>query len=965
VTATRTAGHARREKLLAQFSQLKGKAAQAKFLTKHPELLKSDVVSWLTDSAREQARVDTGRAIMLAECAVTIARKMGNRSAIAQSLRAMGTALHVSGQNKPAVKYHEEARKIFARLHNTTELARTLSASLQPLILTGEYARAFSAAEQARQIFLAEGNEWRLARLELNAGNIFYRQDRFAEALECYERAHHYFFTNPDQEPEALPVVLHNVTSCLVGLNDFPRALAAHKEARRFALERGMLTVVGYADYNIASLYYFRGEHSRAIEMLRATRETCRRANDQYHVALCGLDLSEIYLELNQAALAEEMAQDAAAEFERLGMGYETGKSVANRALAIWQQGKAKPALELFATARETFVKEGNRVWASRIDLNQAIIFIEQGQYAEAQRLCLAALKVFRTSKVPHNVVLCRSLLAQLCLRMGKLNSARLHCSAALKQLRTLEVPALNCQAHHLMGRIHVAAGRPNAAYESYQQARQILETLRSGLNREELKISFMKHRLEIYEELVELCLAQPGHLGFEEAFEYIEQSKSRTLRDLTFKSGSEFRLAPNLDAELQNKLKDLRAEIHWYSHSYETEQLRGAQSSPQRLAQIQAEIRKRENDLLRVVREMPVSIAESAGLVSRKAATVEETRARMSPDSTLLEYFQVRGRFVAVVLRHDLLEIVPVAEVSRVNDLLARFQFQLSKFRLAPEYTSAFGGSLLETTRRHLKDLYDELIGPVKQWLKGNHLLVVPHGSLHALPFQALYDGEQYLIDSFSVSYAPSATVFGLCQSRSSDRHASALVLGIPDAAAPVVLEESQAVAAALPASELFLGENATAAVLQEKGPRSRFIHIATHGYFRQDDPMFSGIRLGDGIFSLYDLYQLKLPAELITLSGCSTGLSVVEHGDELLGLVRGLIYAGAQSALLTLWDVQDQSTAQFMAAFYKHLTTEHLANDANKAAALRQAALDLRESYPHPYYWAPFVLLGKVTSR
>ena len=127
----------------------------------------------------------------------------------------------------------------------------------------------------------------------------------------------------------------------------------------------------------------------------------------------------------------------------------------------------------------------------------------------------------------------------------------------------------------------------------------------------------------------------------------------------------------------------------------------------------------------------------------------------------------------------------------------------------------------------------------------------------------------------------------------------------------------------------------------------------------------MFSGIRLGDGIFSLYDLYQLKLPAELITLSGCSTGLSVVEHGDELLGLVRGLIYAGAQSALLTLWDVQDQSTAQFMAAFYKHLTTERSANDANKAAALRQAALDLRESYPHPYYWAPFVLLGKVTSR
>jgi CHAT domain-containing protein len=172
--------------------------------------------------------------------------------------------------------------------------------------------------------------------------------------------------------------------------------------------------------------------------------------------------------------------------------------------------------------------------------------------------------------------------------------------------------------------------------------------------------------------------------------------------------------------------------------------------------------------------------------------------------------------------------------------------------------------------------------------------------------------------------------------------------------------LDEAKAVAAAIPASELFLGGTATAAVLEEKGRQSRFVHIATHGYFRQDDPMFSGIRLGDGILSLYDLYQLKLPAELITLSGCATGLSVVADGDELLGLVRGLIYAGAQSTLLTLWDVQDYSTAQFMTAFYGHLAT-----CADKASALRQAALDLRKAYPHPYYWAPFVLQGKVTSR
>jgi CHAT domain-containing protein len=957
VTTAAPARDLARDELLARLPQLKGKRAQTRFLAGRPELLRPEVVLWLADSVRKQAKVDAGKAIALAELGVTIAGKLGDQTAVAQSLRAMGNALYLSGENRAAVKSHERARKIFVKLGDQTECARTLSASIQPMILSGQYRRAFSAAEQARRIFVAEGNEWRSARLELNVGNIFQRQGRFTEALECYERAQRYFLARPEDDPEALSVALHNTATCLVCLNDFPRALATYEDARQLASKQGMHVLVAQSDYNVALLYYFRGEYSRAVDRLRATLETSRRNHDRYHIALCSLDLSEIYLGVNRSEQAEEMARHAAEDFQRLEMGYEAGKSLANLALAMWQQGKGEPALELFTKARAMFVKEENRIWPSRIDLDQAIIFVEQGRYAEARRLCLAALKVFQAAKVPHNVILCRLLLAQLCLRTRKLDLARRYCNAALKQLRVFAVPALACEAHHLMGRIQMAAQHHREAYASYQRARQILEVLRSSLNREELKISFMRNRLEIYEALVELCLVRaPSQNGLQEAFEYIEQSKSRSLRDLMFKSGSEFHLDSNLDAELQQRVRDLRAELHWYSRRYETAQFGSAKSLPQQLTEIQAEIRKREAELLSVVREMPVSMAESAGLVSLKAVSVEEIRSKMSADSVLLEYFQIRDHFMAVVLTRNSMEIVPVGEVSKVNDLLARLQFQFSKFRLTPEYTSAFSDSLLETARRHLKDLYDELLGPIKDRLTGKHLLVVPHGSLHTLPFQALFDGERYLIDSFSISYAPSATIFSLCHDRSSNHSGTALVLGVPDAAAPVVLDEAKAVAAAIPSAELFLGESATAGVLEEKGQHSRFIHIATHGYFRQDDPMFSGIRLGDGILSLYDLYQLRLPAELIALSGCSTGLSVVADGDELLGLVRGLIYAGAQLALLTLWDVQDSSTAQFMTAFYGHL-----AQGMEKAAALRRSALDIREIYPHPYYWAPFVLIGR----
>jgi CHAT domain-containing protein len=133
--------------------------------------------------------------------------------------------------------------------------------------------------------------------------------------------------------------------------------------------------------------------------------------------------------------------------------------------------------------------------------------------------------------------------------------------------------------------------------------------------------------------------------------------------------------------------------------------------------------------------------------------------------------------------------------------------------------------------------------------------------------------------------------------------------------------------------------------------------LHIATHGNYRQDNPMFSGIRLGDGYLNLYDLYQIRLPAKLVTLSGCATGMNFVSAGDELLGLQRGLFCAGASSLLLSLWDVHDESTAMLMRAFYgDYIRT------GDMPRALQHAMRQLREQNPHPYFWAPFVLIGKL---
>ena len=270
------------------------------------------------------------------------------------------------------------------------------------------------------------------------------------------------------------------------------------------------------------------------------------------------------------------------------------------------------------------------------------------------------------------------------------------------------------------------------------------------------------------------------------------------------------------------------------------------------------------------------------------------------------------------------------------------------------------FERSMLDSALGHLRELYNEVFAPLRERLRGRrHLIIVPHGVLHYLPFHALFDGGSYLIDSFTISYAPSASVFAHCQEKSTNGGRGALILGVPDAQAPFIREEVESVARILPDAELIVGEGATAQVLREQGLHSRLIHIATHGRFRQDNPMFSAIRLGDAYLNLYDLYQLKLNAELVTLSGCATGMNVVTAGDELLGLIRGLLYAGAQSLLLTLWDVHDQTTAELMECFYRRVQ-----DGSGKPSALRGAMAELRERHPHPYHWAPFTLIGKVST-
>src|SRR5271163_3926675 len=862
-----------REELFAELGRLQNDAARVKFVARHKALLVSkESVVQLAELVVEKIRVDTREALALADGALAIARASRQKENLALALRAKANALYASGNNREAVEHHEKAYKLYEALKNRKEAARTLSSSIQPLILLGEYDRAFQASERAREIFTEQGETRRIASLENNIGNIFHRQDRFEEALAHYERA--YKTLSEFEDWERVAIALHNMAMCLISLNDFPRSLDCYQESRELSERYGMPLLRDQADYNIAYLYYFRGEYSRAIEMLFATRRACEVSGDAYHLALCHLDLSEIYLELNLSEEARETAHEGFLRFEKLGMGYEAAKTLANEAMAYGQQGKTVQALERFARAREMFAREKNLVWPWLLDLYQALLLFREGRHFEARRLCSGSVAFFDQTVLSGKAALAHLLLARIAMQVDDAEGAVAETQAALDRLQKVQSPVLAYQAYFLKGQLAQARGDRRAALAAYQEARKSLEALRSRLHSEELKISFVKNRLEVYEALVDLHLsdAQGGESSAVAAFDCIE-----------------------------------------------AEQLRPEESSVKRLQELEEKAVSHENELLRTLRELPASERENATLEASADFSLERLQAAVPADSAIVEYYSTGDRLVAAVVTRDSIKIIPVSVVSRVLNFLHLLRFQLSKFRMGSAYTHRFEQPLLRAAQGHLESLYADLIAPLREHLTAKHLIFVPHGALHFLPFHALRDGGEYLCDSYTISYAPSATVFALCQEKAASDMPNSLVMGIPDERAPQILSEVQSVAKLLPHPELFVGPDATTDVLRRRGAASSLLHVATHGNYRQDNPMFSSIRLGDGYLSLYDPYQIRLPAKLVTLSGCATGMNFVSAGDELLGLQRGLFCAGATSLLLSLWDVHDESTAALMQSFYK----------------------------------------------
>jgi CHAT domain-containing protein len=249
---------------------------------------------------------------------------------------------------------------------------------------------------------------------------------------------------------------------------------------------------------------------------------------------------------------------------------------------------------------------------------------------------------------------------------------------------------------------------------------------------------------------------------------------------------------------------------------------------------------------------------------------------------------------------------------------------------------------------------------------------MIVPHSVLHYLPFAALMDGQRYLVDDYTITYLPSASTLPFIQANLGHAGDETLILGNPttgDSTLPPLAfaeREAEAVAALYGVAPV-TGTAAMEGVVREQASQVGILHLAAHGSYNADNPLYSAIALapdpgntgqpeGDGLLEVHEVYGLDLRnADLVVLSACETQLGELSTGDEMVGLTRAFFFAGTPSVIASLWSVDDRPTEMLMERFYTHLQ-----EGMGKAAALRQAQLDVRAECPNPYYWAGFVLSG-----
>jgi CHAT domain-containing protein len=488
--------------------------------------------------------------------------------------------------------------------------------------------------------------------------------------------------------------------------------------------------------------------------------------------------------------------------------------------------------------------------------------------------------------------------------------------------------------------------GNKPKTIEAYRKAIDAVEAVQGRLRLDDLVASWAGQQAPLYARAISL-LQESGRT--ELAFDYAERARVRAFLN---QIGNR-RLPPTVNPQLAAELQDIRGQLIALESSAPAAPMpllplpNAMDGTADPRATEREQLRKRYTELLgRLAQTNPAYLS----LVQVETVSLGKLQREVLPsDTTLIEYFVLDDRTIAWVIdRQNARSVELKIGADQLSERVGYLRNLITRRKSEVSGTAAA--------------LHAVVFAPLKPLIRHRNLIIVPHASLHYLPFAALRNGEQqrYLIEDYAISIAPSASALRFIKP-SGNRASSLLVLGDPDRTLPHAEEEARAVAKMYGASAN-LGKDATESRLRSVAPQAGFLHIAAHAHYDALRPLFSRINLApsgdgepdDGRLHGYEIYDLDLAkTRLAVLSGCETALGPRSNGDDVVALTHAFLAAGAAAVVTTLWLVDDASTAAFVVKFY-----ERMRSGSPPARALQEAQVSMISHNPND--WSAFVLTG-----
>lgn len=916
------------------------------------------VIVELGDEAERLVLVEAAQALAASEMVMALADAMDFAQGRARARRARAQALTYSGNANEALAVANEAVGIAEAANELIEAGRDRMAVLHALVELGRYEDAMRAGEDARQIFLRAGAPQFAARADINLGVVHQNRDDPASAMVHFERARPALVN----EPAMLGPLESNRGEALLNLNDLDGAEAAFLSARSVFETAGSDLAIAIVEGNLADLSVRQGSLHRAMFYFERARQRLESDSSVGHLARVLAEQADAFGVLGLPDQARRSYLEALPRLAECGLVAEEGRARAGLARALLSLGQLDEAEAELTLAAERFESIGHTSSGAHVQLIRAQVVDALDRGEEARTLAEAALETLTDR--PADAAIARYTIAKLALKRNEAQLAIDALEPALAAVDQFDIPPLAADLRHLEGLAYRALGKPELAARSMQEAVAQIERVRGSLQAERFRAAFLGERIAVYEDLVRTLLDQARSGAVAEAFSATEQAKSRSLLDLvrgaidlTQAAASE--AGESQDSELLKELSRLRGELN----SLYSRLNRGGQDNQRKVfgADWHESLRTRERKL----EALEDRLASARGVAALFAPPVDldQALATVEPGTALIEYFFAGDELIAFVLREGRAAVFRgLASRPAVEDAIRRLRFQIVRASGPAVMVSKRSARLLSDVREDLRQLNAMLLEPLHDAIDGCAALTfVAHGPLHYVPFHALWNGQTHLIQDCEVHVCPSTSLLvQLSRTAGEANSGTAVVVGVADEAAPQIRDEAQTVARRLNESTLLLDDEATVNCVTNAIQSARVIHLACHGIFSLDEPMSSGLQLADRWMTVRDVYAMRLSAELITLSGCDTGRTRVTNGDELLGLVRGFFAAGAQSMLVSLWSVNDESAAELMDCFYRCWPNTN-GQQITKRHALRSAMLRMIESRPHPIHWAAFQLVGR----